>query len=191
VGPRLTDEEWAHRSEHSVEFVATFLQHSPALAKARIVPILCGGLFDELRTGSSPACNSGVACFCEALRAVTGEWEERGQRVGFIVSVDGAHMGTQFGDDAPLTPDVRQLVEAADREFWSCVSKGDIEAMHNHLARDNNARNVDAHPALYALWHAFPHLGAELQHYRQAYNRQQNSMVTFAALTLYQPERAH
>ena len=70
------------------------------------------------------------------------------------------------------------------RNFGRHVGAGDADEMHRHLARDNNARNVDAHPAVYTLLHAFPEMRAELQHYAQAYSPDQNIMVSFAALKL-------
>jgi hypothetical protein len=104
--------------------------------------------------------------------------------VGFIVSVDGAHIGTQFGDDTPLDETYLKQIEIDDLEFWRTVERGDVEAMHAHIARDDNARNVDAHPAVYTLFLAFPELRARLQRYEQAYSAHQNIVVSFAALTL-------
>lgn len=184
LGNKLAAEQWAHKSEHSVEFVAVFLQHAEKLKNAQIVPIICGGFFDEIRTGESPSGNPHMAEFSSALREVTEEFEARGQRVGFIVSVDGAHVGSQFGDDAPLTPQRLQQIRDDDLDFWRTVERGDMKAMHAHISRDDNARNVDAHPAVYALFSAFPEMRARMQRYDQAYSAEQNIVVSFAALTL-------
>jgi AmmeMemoRadiSam system protein B len=185
IGHKLTAEQWAHKIEHSVEFVAVFTQYVESLRNSKLVPIICGGFFEEIESGDSPAQNSEIAAFASALRAVCEEWSAQGKRVGFIASVDGAHVGSQFGDDSPL--DIQRLadIERADREFWSLIERGDREAMHAHIAHDGNARNVDAHPALYTLFLAFPELRACLQHYAQAYNREANIVVSFAALTLF------
>ncbi len=156
VGERLTVEQFAHKNEHSIEFVAVFLQHIATLQNTRIVPILCGGFHDETRSGASPDGNPDIHGFIEALREVTAQWEAKGQRVGFIASVDGAHVGSQFGDDTPLTPQRLKEIEAADRDFFACAEAGDAEALHQAMARDQNARHVDAHPALYTLLKAFP-----------------------------------
>ncbi|HEX8235976.1 MAG TPA: AmmeMemoRadiSam system protein B [Abditibacteriaceae bacterium] len=186
VGERLTREQIAHKNEHSIEFVAVFLQHFEQFKNTRIVPIICGGFFDEIQSGDSPSRNEDIAQFIRALREVTHEWESRGQRVGFIASVDGAHVGTQFGDPRVLTPARLQAIESGDRQFWRHVEAGDAEAMHAHIARDNNERNVDAHPALYTLLTAFPELRGQLLHYAQAYNREQNIVVSFAAMSLHE-----
>ena len=184
VGPRFKSEQWAHKNEHSIEFVAVFLQHLEALSNARIVPILCGGFFEEIRTGRAPENNSDIAQFIEALREVTQIWENSGQRVGFIASVDGAHIGTPFGDNFVLTPELLQEIEAEDHAFWQTTCEGDQDAMHAHISRDDNARKVDAHPALYTLMAAFPDLHTELLHYDQAFNAARNELVSFASLAL-------
>lgn len=185
IGARLTEEQFAHKNEHSIEFVAVFLQHIATLKHTRIVPILCGGFHDETRSGASPDSNPDIHSFITALREVTAQWEAQGQRVGFIASVDGAHVGSQFGDDTPLTPSRLKEIEQADREFFACAESGDAEALHQAMARDQNARHVDAHPALYTLLKAFP-LRGQLLHYAQAYNAEANIVVSFAAMTLHE-----
>ena len=184
VGPRFKSEQWAHKNEHSIEFVTVFLQHLEALSNARIVPILCGGFFDEIRTGRAPEISLDILQFIETLREVTQLWENSGQRVGFIASVDGAHIGTPFGDEFVLTPKLLQEIEGEDRAFWQTIGAGDRAAMHAHIARDDNARKVDAHPALYTLMAAFPDLHGELLYYDQAFNAARNELVSFASLAL-------
>jgi AmmeMemoRadiSam system protein B len=184
---RLTAEPLAHRDEHSVEFVVVFAQHGDNLRGARIVPIVCGGFFQELADGTPPAENPDIASFARALRETCDEWKAQGKRVGIICSVDGAHVGSNFGDDTPLTPARLKQIEELDVEAWQCVEQGDRDALHAALARDNNARNVDAHPAVYVTLLAFPEWRAQLLHYDQAFSREENSVVSFAALTLYEP----
>lgn len=186
IGEKLTREAIAHRDEHSIEFVATFLQHHENLKTAKIAPILCGGFFQELRDGTSPSLNIEVAQFCAKLREIVCERKARGEKIGFIASVDLSHVGTQFGDARVLAREDLQSIEHADRAFLRCAENGDAEALHAELSRDNNARNVDAHPALYALLHAFPELRAQLLHYDQAFDAAQNIVVSFAAMTLFE-----
>lgn len=185
VGDQLIEEEYAHKNEHSIEFVAVFLQHFPELQNCKIVPILCGGFFDEIRTGVSPMKSAQIAQFIETLREVTEQHEARGRKIGFIASVDGAHVGSQFGDGRVLTSERLKEIENEDLVFWQTVEQGDAEAMHAHISKDNNARNVDAHPAVYTLLQAFP-LRGELLHYGQAYHQQQNIVVSFGSMSLYE-----
>ena len=185
IGPRLTAEQFAHKNEHSVEFVTVFLQYMPEFRDAAIVPIICGGFHDIMRRGISPLADPEVAEFVSVLRDTVLLAREAGKRVGLIASVDLSHVGSRFGDDTPLTPDLLGFIESADREFLECVERGDSNELHCKLARDDNARNVDAHSAVFALLAAFPEIRGQLLHYAQAYDAPANSVVSFASMALY------
>lgn len=184
VGDEMLREQYAHKNEHSIEFVAVFLQYLAQFKNTTIVPIICGGFFDELRTGASPMDNPEVAQFVKALRDVVQENEARGGRIGLIASVDLSHVGSRFGDDEVLTPGRLKDIEAQDLQFLKTIEAGNKEAMHAALAKDNNTLNVDAHPAVYILMAAFPELRAQLLGYQQAFDKEANSVVSFAAMTL-------
>jgi AmmeMemoRadiSam system protein B len=184
VGPKLKSEQWAHKAEHSIEFVAAFLQHLEPLAKIPIVPILCGGFFEEIRSGHSPNNSPRIESFIKALQSTAREYEAAGKRVGFIASVDGAHVGSPFGHTFKVSEQVLADVQREDLEFWKAVEAGDAESMHAHIARDDNARNVDAHPALYTLLTAFPNLRGVLLRYDRAFHPERNELVSFATLAL-------
>lgn len=188
VGPQLLAENFAHKDEHSIEFAAVLCQHFAELKNAQIVPILCGGFWESLRTGRAPEqAEPDVAALVEALREVTRQHEIAGRKIGFIASVDGAHVGTQFGDATPLTPAKLQEIAREDRKWCAAIEAGDRAALHGHFARDGNRFNVDAHPALYTIMAAFPDLRGQLLDYDQAYHREPNIVVSFASLALFEP----
>ena len=187
VGPQLLAEGFVHKDEHSIEFSAVLCQHFPELKNARIVPILCGGFWESLRSGKAPEiAEPEVGAFIEALREVTRQHEAAGHKIGFIASVDGAHVGTQFGDDTPLTPAKLTQIEQADRRWCAAIEAGDREALHGHFAWDGNRFNVDAHPALYTIMAAFPDLRGQMLDYDQAYHKAPNIVVSFASLALFE-----
>ena len=186
VGRKMLNEQYAHQKEHSIEFVAVFLQHFKNLKNAKIVPIICGGFFNELRNKTSPQSTPIIAEFIEALRETTREYEAKGKRVGFIASVDLSHVGTFFGDNEVLTLTRLNEIEKGDLHFLGAIEEGIAEKMHQSLARNNNKRNVDAHPTVYTLLAAFPEMRAQLLEYQQAFNAEENSVVSFAAMTLYE-----
>ena len=185
VGKKLTAEQYAHKNEHSVEFVAVFLQVCEQLKNARFVPIICGGFFEELRSGKSPFAHKDVAQFCAALRELVSERRAQGQRVGFIASVDLAHVGPNFDHPYPVTAKRKIAIENADRAALAHLENGDIESFHDALAIDANARHVDAHPAVYTIMHAFPELRAQLLYYAQA-AAPEESIVSFATMAFYE-----
>lgn len=187
VGAQLLSENFVHQDEHSIEFSAVLCQHFDELKTARIVPILCGGFWDSLRSGNAPeVAEPQVAAFIEALRGVTEQHAKAGRKIGFIASVDGAHVGTQFGDDTPLTPGKLREIAREDRSWCAAIEAGDRASLHRHFARDQNRFNVDAHPALYTLMAAFPDWRGQLLDYDQAYHPDQNIVVSFASLALFE-----
>ena len=188
VGPQLLAENFTHKDEHSIEFSAVLCQYFGELKSSQIVPILCGGFWESLRSGQAPETDEdGVAAFIEALRDVTRQHEEAGRKIGFIASVDGAHVGSQFGDDTPLTPAKLTQIAREDRKWCAAIEAGDRQSLHAHFARDGNRFNVDAHPALYTLMAAFPDLRGQLLDYDQAYHSGPNIVVSFASLALFTP----
>lgn len=187
LGPQLLREELVHKAEHSIEFAAVFSQMFPELKTASIVPILCGGFWESLRTGGAPeTVEPEVGQFIAALREVTQLHEAHGKKIGFIASVDGAHVGTQFGDETPLTPERLSEIEREDRHWCAAIEAGDRAALHAHFAKDGNRFHVDAHPALYTLMAAFPQFKGQLLDYDQAYSPSANIVVSFASLALFE-----
>jgi AmmeMemoRadiSam system protein B len=185
AGGKMLLEQYAHKTEHSIEFVAVFLQAMPQHRNAQIVPIACGGFFEELRTGASPLENPDIAEFVEALRETVHSHQAQGKKIGLVASVDLAHVGSNFGDDEVLTPARLAGIKTQDLQFLQAVEAGDLSAVHAVLARDNNTRNVDAHPAVFTLLAAFPELRAQLLDYRQTFDKNSNSVVSFAAMSLW------
>ncbi len=187
VGTPLLAEGSVHKDEHSIEFSAVLCQYFPELKSSQIVPILCGGFWQSLRSGRPPETTEpAVGAFIEALREVTNQHEKAGRKIGFIASVDGAHVGTQFGDKTPLTPAKLQEIAREDRSWCAAIEAGDRASLHHHFARDGNRFNVDAHPALYTLMAAFPALRGQLLDYDQAYHQSPNIVVSFASLALFE-----
>ncbi len=188
VGPQLLAESLVHKDEHSIEFSAVLCQYFPELKSSQIVPILCGGFWESLRSGGAPeSAESQVGAFIEALREVTQQHKAAGRKIGFIASVDGAHVGTQFGDDTPLTPAKLREIAREDRRWCAAIEAGDRASLHQHFARDGNRFNVDAHPALYTIMAAFPDLRGQLLDTDQAYHKGPNIVVSFASLALFEP----
>lgn len=181
-------EEWVHGDEHSLEFAAVMLGFHEKLANAKIVPFAVGGFWDSLKTKQAPEeAEPEVARFVAALRKTVLQWESRGKKVGFIASVDGAHVGTQFGDTTVLTPDRLQEIESEDRTWIADVEQGDRASFHAHFAKDFNRFHVDAHPAVYTLMAAFPELKGAFLDYDQAYHPDQNIVVSFASMAFLSP----
>lgn len=178
-------EEWVHGDEHSLEFTAVMLAYHDKLSSAKIAPFAVGGFWNALKSKQAPEdAEPEVARFVAALRKTVLQWESRGKKVGFIASVDGAHVGTQFGDSTPLTSERLEEIERSDKAWIEDVEQGDKASFHAHFARDFNRFHVDAHPAVYTLMAAFPELKGASLDYDQAYHPDLNIVVSFTSLAL-------
>ena len=187
VGPQMFAEEDIHKNEHSLEFPAVMLGFHKPLSSAKIFAIACGGFWQSLQSGKLPEeCETDAHDFIAALREVTQKHEQMGRKIGFIASVDGAHVGTQFGDSTKISAPKLQKIESQDRKWCAAIESGDRAAFHQHFASDGNQFNVDAHPAVYTLMAAFPSWRGQLLDYDQAHSVEQNIVVSFASLALFE-----
>lgn len=181
---RLGD-DYAHKSEHSVEFQAVTLRYlhrdNPDF---KILPILCGSLHEDLvLNNGAPATRPDVREFIGALQAIVEEYEGD---VCIIASVDLSHVGMKFGDQRGVDELRAAMIQAADDQMLERVEALDAEGFFDHFRADANARNVDAVTSVYVMLHV---LGAEGRGERIAYQQwkedETDSMVTYASLAIY------
>ncbi len=175
--------EFAHRLEHSVEFQAVFLKYLHYKKHDfTILPILCGSLHEELENGNgAPRERKEVGEFCDALAKLV---EEFGPRVCIIAGVDLSHVGKKFGDTQGVDDFRAGLVRAADMRMLELVRERNPEGFFDHFRPDRNARNVDAVSAVYTMLHVLGPGDAALLQYDQYREKETESMVTFASMTL-------
>jgi AmmeMemoRadiSam system protein B len=182
VGHDLSEGEFSHAAEHSIEFQAVYLR-SLGLAGDRaapIVPILCDSLHSIVPDGKSP---SDVAILTDFLGGLGQALAEDGRRITLIAAVDLAHVGPRFGDDWRVDRSRLQIVERADREMLDLVLAPDADAYYAHVMRDRDARRICGFTPMYllsALMQAERRRG-DLLRYTQWVDTDQSSSVTFAS----------
>jgi len=173
AGLTATDEEIAHRAEHSIEFQAIFLKHLLGTSRAaRIVPVLCGPVSDDKDRAT-------VQAFAAALREVL---EERGGDAAVIASVDLSHVGRRFGDDLDLSPELLRWLEKEDRALLQHAEKMRADDFLEHNRRTGDRTHVCGLPALYLLLMAVPATHGRVLHYAQSPDPATQSVVTYAAM---------
>lgn len=165
--------ELAHSREHTIEFQAVFLAH--VQPTARLVPVLCS--FDvEHWESQKPVIDQ----FCDALREAV---EKSGKSVGFLASVDLAHIGPRYGDDFhPSRLTIQEHLEA-DRRVLAALEKPDPELFMTTIVRDGNARKICGVPPLYVFSRVLQgRAEGWVLHHDHAVVDSQGSFVTFAAM---------
>jgi AmmeMemoRadiSam system protein B len=144
----LLEEEFLHRSEHSIEFQALLLRYvfreSPGV---KIVPVLCSSLPAQA-AGEAPESDPEAEELIAALRA---ELAGRRGEVYLVAGADLAHVGRRFGQELSLSPLLLQELERQDREMIGRVLAGDAAGFFRGIQREKDRRNVCGVPAIYTL----------------------------------------
>ena len=140
--------ELAHRTEHSIEFQAVFLQYLYGGRRdIRVVPVLTSFAHEALARGLVPDDDPRVGRFLDAL----GDLATSGRRVAFIAGADLAHMGPRFGDPRPVSPVELGTIDREDREMLRAVEAGDADGFFESVRRDRDRRRICGLSPIYTL----------------------------------------
>ena len=187
AGRDLTQEQWLHRSEHSVEFALLFLQYIQARAELppfQVIPVLLGSVDHCLQEGRNPLQAPEVSNELEALREAVSA---SGKRTLYVLSVDLAHIGPKFGHPDRVDDAGAAACESADLDLLGYAQRFDSTGLYRSLQADGNGRNVDAVSGLFSLHTLLA--GAECHGELLSYgkNRQEDSgsLVSYASMAFY------
>jgi AmmeMemoRadiSam system protein B len=175
VGPHAFAAELYHRSEHSVELVATWLHHMRGGRPCTVVPILCGSFYRFTHQAGPAHADPQLADLAAALQSILAE-----RQALVVISGDLAHVGPAFGD-SPLDPVGEARLRADDEALLATLCAGDAEAML-HTVRAVRDRNkiCGLPPAYVALRALGPTQGAIFGYDRCPADDDNTSAVTVA-----------
>ncbi len=176
------EDEFVHKSEHSIEFQVLFLQHLLHEKEYRIVPILCSVFRKQLEKNALPETDDDVGEFLTALQEQIVNYDGK---VCIIAGVDLSHVGQKFGTSGPLGPSQLAAIENLDREMLRLIEDGDIAGFYRHIETDKNGRNVCGFAAIYSLLFLLKDSRAELLYYGQNHEPATSSVVSFASMAFY------
>ena len=188
TGKDLFAEEVLHRTEHSLEFQVIFLayvaQRRAEIFKGskqfKIVPILVSSFHHMVQGQTLPEKDPEVGNFLNALKGLV-EKEERA--VCIIAGVDLAHVGMQFGDREPITPEFLRWVESEDRALLNRLVALDGPGFFREVAKDQDRRRICGFSPLYSLVNLMDGNRGNCLKYSQAFTSETGSAVTFASVT--------
>lgn len=184
-GAGRLDGDYAHKTEHSVEFQAVTLKYFHYTHPGfKILPLLCGSLHEDVALADgAPALRPDVGEFIAALRTLIDEYQGD---VCILSSVDLSHVGKKFGDERGVDELRASFIRAADERMLERVEALDAEGFFDHFRPDANARNVDAVTSVYVMLHVLGSQGrGERIAYQQWKEEETDSMVTYASVALY------
>ncbi len=181
AGSHLFDDELTHRTEHSIEFQAVFLQYVLGGRRDfKIVPILVGSFHDLMADPAGPLANDEVRRFVEALRAVEAD---SGKKVAYIGGIDLCHVGPEFGDPDPVDNALLRQIDAFDQAMLGHAAANDPEGWFRTAARVDNRWRVCGLAATYTMLQAIGPARGRLLKYGQAVDPRRSCCVSFASLT--------
>jgi len=180
-GGDLFADELLHRNEHSIEFQTLFLAWALGFEGYRIVPILVSSFHQMVSAKESPAGDSRVRGFLDALRDALAH--ER-RRVLILSAVDFAHVGRKFGDGFGLDDRLTERVRREDLALIENIRAGDANGFFNTIARDGDQRKICGLAPMYTQLELLRDRPARLLHYDIALEPQTDSLVSFASLAI-------
>ena len=180
VGTDLANEEFAHRTEHSVEFQMLMLQYLfDGKPEKTAVPILCGSFHELLERGEKPGEQEEIRRFLDGLNQAL---EECGRKWCLVGGVDLSHVGEYFGDPRDLTDGFLEEVNRADQEILSHVARIDADAFLESICRNNDRYRVCGIPAIYAILKTLRTGKGTILDYQQCVTQELKNCVTIAAV---------
>ena len=125
AGELASPEDFAHRSEHSVEFQVLFLQHVLEGAFS-VVPVLCGSLFEFLAAGTGGRPRK-LELLVPVLDCLAELIADPNRRTLVVAGVDFCHIGPKFGDARPAVQ-ISRHATAHDLALLKHLVAVDVEA---------------------------------------------------------------
>ena len=172
-------DDFAHRSEHSIEFQVLFLQYLFG-ETFEIVPVLFGSFFDVLATVSRPAQILNLNVFLETLRTILAELSSDAL---CVAGVDFSHIGPKFGHTESSAALIHQA-RAHDKRLIDFICSGDVEGFWGGVQKEKGFYNVCGFSALACLLEVLPQIKGQLFGYDFWEEEPTQSAVSYAAIGL-------
>jgi predicted class III extradiol MEMO1 family dioxygenase len=163
LGAGAYAQELHHQREHAVELAVVWLhwalRRCGRSALPAVIPVLCGSFHAYTSPplpGRAPA-DAGPAGECPlpeeaaeraaALEALAVHLSQR--RVLVVSAADLAHVGPAFGDQAPLSPEEKRRLAAADQRLLGAIQAGDAGDFLALLRQSRDRTRVCGLPPTY------------------------------------------
>lgn len=173
-------EELHHRSEHSIELAAVWLQHTREGRSIPLVPILCGSFHRYVDGLASASEERRFAAALGALRRAIGR-----RRLLVVAAADFAHVGPAFGDECAFGDAERAELEATDSLVLEAACGGDPERFLGEIAAEGDRFRICGLPPIYlALRLAETTRGAVVAYEHCPADESRGSWVSVAGVVL-------
>ena len=176
-GDLISDNDFAHRSEHSIEFQTLFLQHLLPMESFTIVPVLCGSIPLSLPEYSRDLYKKKAALFLETLSQILMESADDNL---LVAGVDLSHIGPKFGHEMPAQL-LKSESETHDRNLLDSLCRMDSDHFWEEIVRVNDSYNVCGFSALASMLEVLTSCKGQVLDYQVWHEEPTRSAVSFAA----------
>lgn len=175
-GDAVESDDFAHRSEHSIEFQVLFLQHGIAQS-FEVIPILVGSFGEQLDLVKRPRDIPGVGSFVKTLSHLIDE------NTLIIAGVDFSHVGPKFGHPRSASSYEEEFRDH-DGRLLEALCHGSVEEFWSEGQRVGDRYHVCGFPALACLLELLPGTRGTVLGYDVWHEAPTRSAVSFAAAIL-------
>ena len=177
AGEAHTADDFAHRSEHSIEFQVIFLQHLLSEKPFTIIPVLCGSLQANLAEYTRRAYLKKAKLFLEKIAQIVSDPEDE---TIVVAGVDFSHIGLKFGHDRAADYLARQS-EVHDKNLLNHLSRLDVESFWQESIAVDDRFNVCGFHAMACLLEILHECQGKVLGYQLYHEAATQSAVSFAA----------
>ena len=174
----ISENDFGHRAEHSVEFQVIFLQHLLPEDSFTIIPILCGPLMPSLSGYSRSAYMETAGPFLQALSGILSHGDHE---TLVVAGVDFSHIGPKFGHNMPATH-LQSQSEMHDQNLLKAFSNMQADAFWEESVRVKDQFNVCGFSAMACLMEILPPSRGQILGYEVWHEQPTSSAVSFASV---------
>lgn len=174
----VSEDDFPHRSEHSIEFQAVFLRHLLNGKNLTIIPILCGAIESCVPDFSREAYLERTAPFINKLRQILTDPEKE---TLLVAGVDFSHIGPKFGHEMPARS-LEGQAKTHDRNLMAHLCQLDADRFWQESRDVKDRFNVCGFSALACMLEVLPPCKGEVLDYQLWHEATTQSAVSFAAM---------
>lgn len=179
----ISENDFGHRAEHSVEFQVIFLQHLLPEDSFTIIPILCGPLMPSLSGYSRSAYMETAGPFLQALSGILSHGDHE---TLVVAGVDLSHIGPKFGHNMPATH-LQSQSEMHDQNLLKAFSNMQTDVFWEESIGVKDQFNVCGFSAMACLMEILPPSRGQILGYEVWHEQPTRSAVSFAAVVFTAP----
>jgi len=177
-GEIVATDDFAHRSEHSIEFQLIFLQHLFKGVSFTLIPILCGFTRSCLPEYTREAYLDKTAPLLDHLRQIL---QDPHHETLLVAGIDLSHVGPKFGHEMPAEY-LRGQSEAHDKKLLQHLSALEPDLFWEESRKVEDQFNVCGFSALACLLEILPSSKGQILDYERWHEEPTRSAVSFAAV---------